>query len=290
MGKTEAMVPKGGSVTGVRIATDTPTQLTAQITSIMGIEPGDDLTLGFKQRATVTNQGGQTSMTASYTPFPGATGHQFHTMCGSTFTGTTSPVTLSFRDSCHGATFDLLLIATGVTPQRYIRLTGVNHQNGQGFTVPATYSNMSNFTFNVLNVPAEVSGMSVTRSSMIEHASVAGQGLGLGDPVAGTVTATVPYAPNVGTRAEVQVAFARSDVPGTQVHAVHTATLASSIDIDLEGQKVPWIHTAGGDPHRRELDHDVARRHARRDVHDLERAVDRRHPQRQRLVAGPLSA
>jgi hypothetical protein len=245
MGKAEAMVPSGGTVTEVRIVTDTPTQLTAQITSIVGVEPGDDLTFGVKQRATVTNQGGQTSMSANYTPFPGATNHVFYTTCGAVGAGTTTPVTLTFRDSCHGATFDLVGITSGVTPPRYVRLTGVNHQNGQAFTIPGGFLAMSNFTVNALNVPTEVSAMTARRASMIEHAAVADQALGLGDPGAGTVTALVPYAPNVGSRAEVLLSFSRSDVPGTQTHAVHTQAISSSIDIDLDRQKVPWITPQG---------------------------------------------
>lgn len=250
MGKLEAPLPRGGTVTEVRIVTDTPTQLRAEITTITGVEPGDDLTFGVAARATITNQGGQTTMSANYTPFAGATSHLFFTTCGAFSGGTTSPVTLTFRDSCHGPTFDLVAVAAGgtATPPRYARLTGINHVNGQSFTIPGGFATMSNFAVNVQNVPAEVSSMSATRSSMLDHAAVAGQSVSFGDPPAGAVAATIPYPPNVGTRAEVSLSMSRSDASGSQAHAVHTATVASSIDIDLDRQRVPWLSALGTTP------------------------------------------
>jgi hypothetical protein len=250
MGKLEAMLPTGGTVTEVRIVSDTPTLLRAEITTITGVEPGDDLTFGVAARATIANQGGQTTMSASYAPSPGATSHLFFTTCGTSSAGTTSPVTLVFRDSCHGPTFDLVGIAQGgtVTTPRYVRLTGINHVNGQSFTIPGGFVTMSNFAVNVQNVPAEVSSMSVSRSSMLDHAAVGTQSVFLGDPPAGAVATTLPYAPAVGTRAEVSLSMARSDAPGSQVHAVHTATVASSIDLDLDRQRVPWLSGRGATP------------------------------------------
>ncbi len=250
MGKLEAPLPRGGTVTEVRVVSDTPTLLRAEITTITGVEPGDDLMFGIAARPTITNQGGQTTMTASYTPAAGATSHLFFTTCGTFSGGTTSPVTLIFRDSCHGPTFDLVAVATGgmVTTPRYVRLTGINHVNGQSFTIPGGFLTMSNFAVNVQNVPAEVSSMSATRFSMLDHAAVAGQSVSLGDPAAGAVAATIPYPPAVGTRAEVSLSMSRSDASGSQVHAVHTATVASSIDIDLDRQRVPWLSGLGATP------------------------------------------
>ncbi|HSK03841.1 MAG TPA: hypothetical protein VK932_21455, partial [Kofleriaceae bacterium] len=51
-----------------------------------------------------------------------------------------------------------------------------------------------------------------------------------------------------GTRAEVSLSMARSDASGSQVHAVHTATVASSIEIDLDRQRVPWLSALGATP------------------------------------------
>ncbi len=248
-GKLEAMLPTGGTVTRIRIVSDSPTLLRGDIMTITGVEPGDELTFGLATRPTITNQGGQTTMSASYTPSSGATSHLFFTTCGIASGGTTSPVTLTFRDSCHGPTFDLVGVASAaaITP-RYVRLTNINHENGQSFTIPGGFLTMSTFTVNVQNVPAEISSMSASRSSMLDHAAVATQSVSLGDPAAGPVSATVPYPPPVGTRAEVSLSMARTGASGSQVHAVHTATVASSIDIDLGRQGVPWLSSPTWSP------------------------------------------
>jgi hypothetical protein len=211
----------------------------------MGVQPGDDLTFGVKARATDTTGGGQTTMTANYTPVSGATSHLFFTTCGQASGGTTSPVTLTFRDSCHGTTFDLVGVASGGTlmAPRYFRLLDVAYQSGGAFTIPVGFSTMSNFTVNTLNVPAEIASMTVQRSSLLDNAAVATQSVSAGDPAPGTVATIVPYPPTVGTRAEVVVSMSRTGSTGSQVHEAHTPTVASSIDIDLDRQRVPWLTT-----------------------------------------------
>lgn len=250
MGKLEAPLPTGGTVTEVRIVTDTATQLRAEITTIMGVKPGDDLTFGLKPRPTITNQGGQTTMSASFTPVSGATSHLFFTTCGTASAGAASPVTLTFRDSCHGPTFDLVGVASGgtLTTPRFNRVLNINHQNGGSFTIPGGFTTMSNFTVNAQNVPAEVSSWSVRRASMLENTAVAEQAVALGDPPAGTVSTVVPYAPAVGTRSQVTLSFVRPDAVGSQVHIAHTPSLASSLDVDLGRQQVPWLSNIVGTP------------------------------------------
>src|SRR5262245_11038662 len=73
MGHTQATLPSGGTVSAIRITNDTPTSLVATITTVIGVKAGDDLTFGLKPSATITNQGGQTSMTATFTPLAAAT-------------------------------------------------------------------------------------------------------------------------------------------------------------------------------------------------------------------------
>lgn len=244
-GQAEIMMPTGGSVTTVRTLTDTPTQLQMANTTITGVKPGDDLTIGRKALATNINGGGATTMSASYFPAPGADGHQFFTACGTSFGGTTTPVTLNFRDSCHGATFDLLAVATvpGQTP-RFVKLTGVNYQSGGTFSIPNGFQAMSNFSITAQNVPAEITTLTATRSSMIENQAVAPQTVAFGDPPPGTSTVAVPFAPGFGTRSEVVISTARTDATGAQRHDAHTATLANSFDIDLSAHRLPWITSA----------------------------------------------
>jgi hypothetical protein len=243
MGKLEAPLPAGGSVTEVRIVADTAASLRAEITTITGVHPGDDLTFGFKARPTSVSQGGQTTMTASFTPVAGAADHHFYTTCGVTSAGTTSPVTLSFRDSCHGPTFDLLVVASGgaLTVPQFIMLSNVEYQSGQSFTVPGGYSTMGSFRVTATNVPAELSSLAVTRSSMFEHTAVGSQTIAVGDPAAGTVAVDVPFATGVGARSEVSLTFSRPDAFGTQQHSLRTSMLTTGVEVDLGRQQVPWL-------------------------------------------------
>lgn len=243
MGKLEAELPRGGTVTAIRIVTDTAAMLRAELTTILGVRAGDDLTIGLKARPTITNQGGQTTMSASYLQAPGAANHQFFTTCGVASAGTTSPVTLNFRDSCHGPTFDLVGVASGgsLTTPRFVKVGSVDHQNGQTFNIPAPFAPMGNFTVNVTNVPAEIASLTVARASMLEHTAIAAQSVALGDPPAGTVSVDVPFATGVGTRSQVSLTLSRSDAVGTQQHNLHTQALEAGVAIDLGRQQVPWL-------------------------------------------------
>lgn len=241
MGKAEAMLPLGGMVTIVRITVDVPTQLSASLTTLTGVKPGDDLTVGRKAMATITNQGGQTQMTATFPLTGDATGYQFFHTCGSSFTSA-SPVTLTFRDSCHGSTFDLIGVATGgtVSPPRFVRVTNINYSSGGSFAIPVGFSSMANFTVNVMNAPTDLSNISLTRSSMIENQAVASQSVA---GVAGTpaVSMVVPYATNAGTRSQVQVFMNRTGASNSIRHEMHTATIATPVNVELTQLEVPWF-------------------------------------------------
>src|SRR5512140_3793037 len=133
MGHAQAMLPRGGSVSAIRITADA-TKLTGSITTTLGVKPGDSLTFGLKANATITTGGGVTSMTATFTPATGATNYKFYTPCGVNGTAA-SPVTLSFHDSCHGAMFDLLGTTSVSGVLQYLLVTGVTYTNGATFAV-----------------------------------------------------------------------------------------------------------------------------------------------------------
>jgi hypothetical protein len=249
MGRAEAMMPSGGSVTAIRVTTDTPTTLSATIETTTGVKPGDDLTFGLKAPGTILNQGGQTTMTASFTPLANATSYVFYTSCGVTST-TVSPVTLTFRDSCHGATFDLVGIATGamLTTPAYVRLTNIAYQSGGSFNVPVSFLTMQTFTINVSNIAAEISSLSATRSAMFGNVPVAPRSVSAGDPPAGSSSVSIPYPPAVGSRSEVVLSMSRPDAQSTQRHEMHTATLTSNVSIDLAQQPLPWLGNATQTP------------------------------------------
>jgi hypothetical protein len=244
MGRAQAVLPRGGTVTAIRITTDTMTTLFASVTTITGVKPGDDLTFGLKAAATITNQGGQTTMTATFPLASDATLYQFFTPCGFSGSNNVSPVTLNFRDSCHGTTFDLLGVASGgsLTTPRFVKLTSVNYQSGGSFNIPLSFSTMAPFTVNLTNVPDAVSNMSVNRSSMIGNQPVATTNASVtGDPPAGDVSITLPFPQGVGTRSELLISMNHPDAAHNQWHEVHTATLGTSATMDLGKQQLPWF-------------------------------------------------
>lgn len=241
MGHAQAMLPSGGTVSAIRITNDTPTSLVATMETVVGVQGGDDLTLGLKRLATITNQGGQTSMTATFTPLANATSYGFYTSCGAVFVSA-SPVTLNFRDSCHGQSFDLLATATGAmlaTPA-FLKLTNISYEGGGSFNIPVGFTTMSNFTVNMTNIADAVSNLSITRFSLIGNTPVAPQGVSAGDPPAGSLSQTVLFPQGFGTRSEVAVSTSRMGAQNNQRHEVHTATLSPSLNVDL-GKQLPWF-------------------------------------------------
>lgn len=244
-GHAQAMLPGGGTVSAIRITSDTPNGLTAQITTILGVKPGDDLTFGLKAPGTITNQGGQTTMTATFTPPDAGASYTFFTACGTDTPVATAPstVVLHFRDSCHGDTFDLLALASGgklVSPM-FLKLTSIKYVSGGPFTIPVGFTTMSTFTVNMTNVADAVSSLSVARSSMIDSASVGEELSPTSDPPAGGSSITVPFPQGFGTRSEVAITMNRADSTSTQRHELHTATLVPSVDVDLGKQQLPWL-------------------------------------------------
>jgi predicted small lipoprotein YifL len=248
-GRAQAMLPNGGSVTTIRVTTDTPTALAALVTTVRGVQPADDLTFGLRPPGTIPNQGGQTTMTANFTLLPQAQTpgtYQFFTACGSVVLPAApapAAATLTFRDSCHGATFDLLLVASGgaLTTPLFQRLTNVTYQSGGTFTIPAGFTAMANFAVNLSNVPDPVSNLSVTRASLIDSVAVAPQASPAVDPPAGAFATTVPFPQAFGTRSQLTVTLNRTDATGSQLFEVRTPNLAQPVALDLGKLQLPWL-------------------------------------------------
>ncbi|MGN6103630.1 MAG: hypothetical protein ACTHU0_00765 [Kofleriaceae bacterium] len=240
-GQVEQPFPTGGSITAIRVIEDTSTYRAAIITTLRGAKPGDDATIGVAKTPTVNNQGGATSMTANFSTYPGASYYQVYTECGTAFTST-SPARLNFRDSCHGSTFDLLLVASGgtLTTPQFIRLNGVVHQSGGTFTIPSSYSPMSNFTVNARNVPTEIDSMSVMRASVLNQTPVVYQ-YANATVGSGTITTQVPYPASFGSRSDIEISMYRSDSPATYRHEARTADLSSTFDADISKMELPWL-------------------------------------------------
>jgi hypothetical protein len=171
----------------------------------------------------------------------------FATSCGVPTGSTVDPIkgvaTLVFRDSCHGAMFDLIGVASGgrlLTPQ-FIKVTKVAHVAGTTFTVPGAFAAMSSFTVTLSKIPDVISNLTATRSSMIEGTPVVAQSSAPVDPPAGDLPVVVPYTPAFGTRSEVAVTVNRPETRFAQRYEVRTPSLASSVDIDLGTLPLPWL-------------------------------------------------
>jgi hypothetical protein len=247
-GRAEAALPNGGSVSAIRVLTDTPTARSAFVSTTLGVKPGDDLTFGIKPPPTILNQGGQTTMTANFTMLPAAQApatYQFITACGATTVAPSAPAvaTLTFRDSCHGANFDMLVVASGgaLTAPMFIKVVNITHQNGTAFNVLGGFSTMSPFTVNMSNIPDVISTLNLTRSSMIDGVAVAAQPFASVDPPAGDFSASVPFPQTFGTRSQISVTLGRADATNQQQHEVRTPTLSQPVAIDLGKLQLPWI-------------------------------------------------
>jgi len=239
-GHAQSPLPRGGSVTAIRTLTDTSTNLSAQVTTITEVAPGDALTFGLTAFPSVS-QGGQTTMTASFPLVTGAPMYRFSTPCGTVSTQG-SPVTLSFRDSCHGATFDLLGTTLVNDVPMYVRLPGVVYQAGTAFSIPTAFAAMPIFTVNASNVPTEVSSMNASRASLAGNLAVSSTGVTVpGDPPAGNVSVDIPFPSGFGTRSEVIVIMGRPDAAAPQEVQLHTAVLGTSASVDVGKQPLPWV-------------------------------------------------
>ena len=252
-GHTQAMLPTGGTVVVIRTTTDSATLLAAQVTVMTGVKPGDDLTFGIKAPPTILTLGGATTMTATFPPDSAAGATTFYTDCGGS-SGASDPIkgvaTLTFRDSCHGARFDLIGIASGgnlLAPQ-FVTLTNINYQGGAAFAIPTAFGDMPQFTVNLQNVPDKLASLQVTRASMIGNVAVAPQVSFTSAPAAGSLAVMVPFAPGFGTRSELALGATRADATSFQVFDVHTDTLTASATVDAGALALPWITDLKANP------------------------------------------
>jgi hypothetical protein len=241
-GKISAVMPNGGTVTVLRTLVDNSTTLQGTMVSITGVKPGDDLTFGLHAIPNNTTGGGQNTMTVNFTPVPNAGAQTFSTKCGNTTDGS-GQTALTFRDSCHDATFDLLMIASGgnLAQPVFAKLLGINFAAGGAFTLPAGVTTMQNQTINMTNVDTNIQSISASRFSMFDNASVGQLSASVAAPVAGNDTLAIPFPQGVGSRSNFHFQMTRSDAINIQNRDITTATLTNSQDVDVAQLEVPWI-------------------------------------------------
>ena len=240
-GTAQAMIPPGAQVSAIRLPTDTATTLDAQVTTITGVRPGDALVFGLRAAPAPTTVGGQTTMSASFSPATGASRYNFFTPCGLSI-ATATPATLTFRDGCHGAAFDLLATTVAAGVPMFLKVAAVNYQSGGAFAIPATFAPMDTFTVHLTNTPDAIGTLAVTRASMVGHLPIASTTVTpAGDPPAGAVDVALSYPQGFGTRSELSVLIGRPDATISQRHDAHTASLLASATVDLGAHRLPWL-------------------------------------------------
>ena len=247
-GHAQAEMPAGGNVTIIRTTVDTATTLTGALSTITGVKPGDNLTFGLKALANNTTGGGVTTMTVNFPLNASAGFYTFFTACdeiGET-TVSSSPATLNFHDSCHGATFDLLCVEHGgnlATPV-FFKVSDITFQAGGTTTITnPVLATMQNFTVNVTNVDSGATELSVDRSGMLGNTAVGGEVTALANPPAGTNQLVVPFEQGFGSRSDITFQEFRSGVSFGQNLEILTPTLTNSVDIDQSALALPSLGT-----------------------------------------------
>lgn len=245
-GEAEAMVAAGGMVQTLQVSQTSATSRRVVIMSFHDVKPGD-LLRGGLARSLPSQAGANSIMTGSFTAQAGYS-HSFWTTCGSvTSAGPTVDVTL--REGCRRNVVEVLAVATSTaatpTQPRFV-FTSAPYANGGAFTVPNTWLPMANFTATLTHVPDEISAFTLERSTQLHRgdaASIAIQRSASIDPPAGTVVASVPYPQGAGEGSLVTANLTKAGVQFSQRIDVLTGGVGSSVGIDLDELKVPWVAT-----------------------------------------------
>lgn len=236
-GRIQAMLPDGGSVTAIRILSESSTRRHVLITTIREVAPGDELVVGMEAAPTLTSQGAMTTMTASFTPVAGAGRHMFYTGCGELLDNT-SPATLRFYDSCRGATFDLLVVASGGTllVPRFVFVGGITHAANGAIAVPGLATPMTIQTVTAVNPPPGLSGMTLYRGSVLGDTTVAKFEASSSSPP----SYVFHYPQGVGSQTEVSAFVGRGTFRSNHQYVERTNNITDSVTIDL-ADPLPWL-------------------------------------------------
>jgi hypothetical protein len=162
------------------------TQGSTQMTTLLGLKPGDDIILG-PRRGTPTGAG---NFTVSFATYPGATNYTVYGPCGGT-NSTASPVVLPMQSDCKQDTMDLFVVAYDANgnPLASLTKTGVTFAAGGSTAITGTYQGVSNFTASYTNVPAVVTEINYTRQLPDDFGFTRGGG---GAPSGGTYSSSAP--------------------------------------------------------------------------------------------------
>ncbi len=241
-GHAQADMPFGGSVTVIRVVDVSATERTIGLTTIKGIKPGDQLTVGTTASPSRFAATG-TALTASYTALAGNFDYSFATPCGPGV-GTA----LTVFDACHNpalSTIDVLAVAATADASdiRYVYQPGTPIA-GATVAVPNAWREEASFTANVIGIPSGLSAMTVS------HLTI------MGSTVATQNTASVPAAsltasalpvtmlyPEAGASTVLTTGLRNGNPSAFQVVDVRTNEVSNTEDLDLSQDPLPWINS-----------------------------------------------
>jgi hypothetical protein len=214
------------------------TQGSTQMTTLLGLKPGDDIILG-PRSGTPTDAG---NFTVSFATYPGASNYTVYGPCGGT-NSATSPVVLPMQSDCKKDTMDLMVVAYDVNNNPFVYLTksGVTFAAGGSTAVTGTYLGIQNATLSYTNVPAAVTNVYPARDIPDNYGFARGGG---GAPAGGTFSTTLP-APQ-GAKALVITEIDNSTGANQTFNEVIDGnTLTHGMDVGATA--LPWIGTVALD-------------------------------------------
>lgn len=244
-GEAEALAPAGSMLHTIQVSEPTATERRVFIMSFHDVKPGDAIRSGLP-RTLPDKRSTSTTMTGSFITNT-AYSHTFFTECGST-TSAGPDVMLTLQDGCHGPIVDVLGIQTSSAvpplPSRYA-VSRPSYGAGGTFNLNNTWQNMANFAITVSNLPEDITGVTLRRSTFMRAGAaspIAPQSISIGDPPAGAANGSVLYAPTAGVRAAVFADLTKATGFSHRLE-VQTEGISSAQTIDYDELSVPWINT-----------------------------------------------
>jgi hypothetical protein len=230
-GYASADVHAGASATVV-----ITTQGSTQMTTLLGLKPGDDIILG-PRRGTPTDAG---TFTVSWPSYGGGVGQYYvYGPCGGTNTGPSAlQATLSMKSDCKQDTMDLLLIAedSNGNPLGYLTKTGVAFAAGGSTALTGSYDSVSSFTASYTNIPPNVTSIDYSRNMPDGYGFSRGSS---GSPMSGTFSTSVP-APQ-GSKAQVTTDINNSASGAEQTFVFGIQGNALTYGMDVGATALPWL-------------------------------------------------
>lgn len=257
-GSVTVEMPARGWVTSRSVTTRGNTRLAEMIT-VRGVEPGDEIFLGPPKRPEDA-QVVSANRAYSFTRYNTAATHTFYVPCGNRFQSASEPTngTVPIKDECVPPTFSLLALASvNGTPQAFSYVPNQTRGQTSTIVVPTPWTNLGNVSASFTNVPTGMEYFAVTRYTLLD--GVATWDTAAGTTPAATVNLSVPYAPGVGTGARFTVTFGNQTTGERQFLALRTAAVTPTIAFDYSMLDLPrllsipalttsgatWTETAG---------------------------------------------